>query len=560
MVLSSPRTLREDSFDLDVLSVAVETADALIVVTDPQGIVLGFNPACERLTGFSAEEMLGRSAVELLAPGRAREVIERYTAHVSTGGSMRSIGRWRTRSGDEKTISFTNTVLYDDDGAVRCLVATGVDLTAELRAEAALVASERRHRALVEHATDVVVVLDPDSTLRYVSPSAERLLGWAPAELEGRMGFDLVVEADRDIALQAMEETLTEPGPTAAREFRLWDRSGWPVCVEAVANNQLDDPAVNGVILHLRDINERRLLEGNLREAEERFRHAFAKAPTGIAVMDLAGGFVEVNPALARILDRTPEGLVACVADDLTHPDDLLVDVAQTQRLLAGEIGGYRVEKRYLRPDGTTVWASLNVSALCGADGEPQHLLAHIEDITARRSLTQELSHLAHHDGLTGLPNRTAVHRRIDDALARTDRDGVGVLFVDLDDFKRVNDLHGHAFGDLVLSAVALRLAEAVRPADFVGRVGGDEFVIVCEPATEASVDRVASRVSEAFQRPLDVSGFPSVRVGVTVGGVVAGRGETTNAVLRRADEAMYRGKVHAREVGIHTRRARDSA
>ena len=544
---SSSHSLREGSFDLDVLSVAVETADALIVVTDPEGIILRFNPACERLTGFTAEEMLGRSAVGLLAPGRAREVIERYTSHVLTGGSVRSVGRWRTRAGDEKTISFTNTVLYDDDGAVRCLVATGVDITAELRAEAALVSSERRHRALVEHATDVVVVLDPDSTLRYVSPSAERLLGWAPAELEGRQGFDLVVEADRDIALLAMEETLTEPGPAAAREFRLRHRSGWPVHVEAVANNQLDDPAVNGVILHLRDINERRLLEGTLRGAEERFRTAFAKAPTGIAVMDLAGGFVEVNPALAAILDRAPEDLVACVADDLAHPDDRSIDVVQTRRLLAGEIDGYGIEKRYLRPDGSTVWASLNVSVLCGVDGEPQHLLAHIEDITARRSLTQELSHLAHHDGLTGLPNRTAVHQRIDGALSTPDRHGIGVLFVDLDDFKRVNDLHGHAFGDLVLSAVARRLADAVRPADFVGRVGGDEFVIVCEPATDATVGRVAARVRSAFHQPLEVPGFPSVRVGVTVGGVVAEGGETTNVVLRRADEAMYRGKVRTR-------------
>ena len=341
-----------------------------------------------------------------------------------------------------------------------------------------------------------------------------------------------------------MEETLTEPGPTTAREFRVRHRSGWPIYVEAVANNQLDDPAVNGIILHLRDINERRCLEGTLRGAEERFRHAFAKAPTGIAVMDLDGAFVEVNPALAQILGRSPDDLVACVVDDLTHPDDRSVDSSETCRLLAGEIDGYSIEKRYLRPDGTTVWASLNVSALCGVDGEPQHLLAHIEDITTRRSLTQELSHLAHHDGLTGLPNRTAVHRRIDDALARPDGRGVGVLFVDLDDFKRVNDLHGHAFGDLVLSAVSRRLAEAVRPADFVGRVGGDEFVIVCEPASDASVDRVAARVYEAFRQPLEVPGFPSVRVGVTVGGVVADDGETTSAVLRRADEAMYRGKV----------------
>ncbi|MCU0310784.1 MAG: PAS domain S-box protein [Acidimicrobiales bacterium] len=559
-MLSSPQPVGADAFDLDVLSAAVETAEALIVVTDPKGVILRFNPACERLTGWSAEEMVGRNAVDLLAPGRKAEVIERAVDHLRTGGSRRSVGRWRTRSGEERTISFTDTVLNDDQGRVRCLVATGVDITAERRAEAALVASERRHRALVEHATDVVVVLDPDSTLRYVSPSAERLLGWTPEQLEGRKGFDLVVEADQGVALMAMEETLAEPGPTTLREFRLRDRWGLPVYVEAVANNQIDDPAVAGVILHLRDIDERRRLEGDLRGAEERFRHAFAKAPTGIAVMDLAGRFVEINPALASILDRAPSELIARVEDEVTHPEDRRLDAVPLRRLLAGEVEGYQIEKRYLRPDGTTVWAMLNVSALYRPDGEPQHLLVHIEDVTARRTLTRELSHLANHDGLTGLPNRSAVHRRIDEALGRDEGAGVGVLFVDLDEFKWVNDRYGHAFGDQALAAVARRLASVVRPTDFVGRVGGDEFVIVCEPATGPTVERVAARLQERLRLPLGTAELPDLVVGASVGGVLARAGESTSEVLRRADEAMYRGKVERRESAEMARASRDSA
>jgi len=533
--------------ELEILSVAVETADALIVVTDPSGRILRFNPACERLSGWAAEEMIGENAFRLLAPGWRNEVEAQFVGLMRTGGSQRSVGRWVTRSGVERVISFTNTVLLDDLGEPRFLVATGVDITVEREAVAALTASERRHRALVEHSTDVVVVIDADGLVQYVSPSVEMLLGWTAGELEGRPGFDFIVDADLPVVAQSLEETLTEPGPTVPREFRVRDRSGRPVLVEAVANNQLDDPSVNGVILHLRDLSERRTLEATLRTAEERFRLAFAKAPTGIAVMGLDGSFVEVNPALGQILGRLPADLVAHTGQEITHPDDRLADAESTGRLLAGEIDGYRQERRYLRPDGSTVWTRSSVSLLCGPDGEPAHLLAHIEDITDQRSLAQELSHLAHHDGLTGLPNRTAVHRRLDEALGHTHLHGVGVLFIDLDHFKRVNDTYGHELGDRVLRAVSRRLTEVVRPSDFVGRVGGDEFVIVCEPATEAIVARVADRVRERLGEPIRVVGVPDVVVGATVGAVIAESGEDTTTVLRRADAAMYHGKVTSR-------------
>jgi diguanylate cyclase (GGDEF)-like protein/PAS domain S-box-containing protein len=529
--------------DLEILSVAVETADALIVVTDARGRILRFNPACERLTGWTAAEMVGRSAVALLAPGQRAEMIDESLALLAEGGSRRSVGRWITRDGDERTIAFTNTALRSPEGEAWGIVATGVDITEERRAVEALAVSERRHRALVEHSADVVVVIDPDGTLRYVSPSVELMLGWTPGELAGRNGFELVVEADRDLAAQSLAETLTELGPTVPSEFRVRGRDGRAVLVEAVGNNQLDDPAVTGVILHLRDLTERRTLEANLRSAEERFRRAFDQAPTGIVVTGLGGLILEVNPALAAILGRTEADLVGRNVADLTHPDDLPAALDYASRLVAGEIPGYRMEVRYLRPDGAAVWALLSVSPLEGADGRPEHLLAHIEDITERKSMTEELAHRAHHDGLTGLANRTAVRRRIDEALGRRHLHGVGVLFVDLDRFKQVNDRYGHEFGDQVLAVVGRRLTDAARATDLVGRVGGDEFVVVCEPASEAVIAWLIERVSEVLRRPIEVVGLPAVAVGATIGGVLAQAGDDTASVLRRADRDMYRRK-----------------
>nr|WP_249420177.1 PAS domain S-box protein [Rhabdothermincola salaria] len=526
---------------------AIETAESLIVVTDAGGSILWANPACERILGWSVDELVGRSALDFMACDELDEVLDEHLSFLDSAEPRRQIRRWRTRDGGERSISFTRTGVRDDTGVVRRVVATGVDVTAEHVARAALLASERRHRALVEHASDVVVVIDDRAVITYVSASAETQLGWTPSELEGRSGFDLVAEQDRELALRSFDETLSELGPTVPRELRIEDRFGRPVLMEVVANNRLQDPSVEGVILHMRDITERRSLEVTLSTAQERFRQAFAKAPTGIALVDLDGRFLEANRALADILGREPADLSHLSFQDITHPDDLGADLDYLDRLLSGRIPGYRMEKRYLRPDATVVWCLLNVSVLRDAEGAPQHLLAHVEDITSRKSLTEELAHLAHHDGLTGLPNRTAVHTRVGESLARRHLHEVGVLFLDLDGFKDVNDTYGHDIGDRVLSVVARRLADAVRPTDLVGRVGGDEFVVVCEPASATILQSIAERIGTALERPIELAGLPAITTGATVGLAVADPVDDTASLLRRADEEMYRGKAGRR-------------
>jgi diguanylate cyclase (GGDEF)-like protein/PAS domain S-box-containing protein len=529
----------EARFDHQVLAAAVEASDAIVFATDVTGRVLRFNPAAERLSGWAADEIIGRHVREIRAGGNVVDL----DAIVEAGDFMRVEGQWRHRAGMTRSIAFAVTLRRDADGEPSYLVVSGVDVTDQRAAVAALESSERRHRALVEHASDVVVVIDAEGIVRYLGPSGERVLGWRPEEVEGSSGFDLLPTADRPRVLQYLHETLEVPGTTSPREFHVVDRRGRPVLFEAVANNQLHDPAVGGIILHLRDVSERRALEDRARLAQERFRQAFEMAPNGIALVGLDGTIAEVNTAFAALLGREVDEVLGSTFQELTHPDDLDADLDYLRRLLAGDIREYRMEKRYLRPDGAVVWALLNVSVLHDAEGRPEQFLSHVEDITARKSHTEELAHLAHHDGLTGLANRTAVHRRLDEALARRHLHDVGVLFIDLDGFKAINDQHGHDVGDAVLADVGRRLENVLRPTDLVGRVGGDEFVIVAEPGTDSALHTIAERVELALAAPIEVDGCPPLHVGATVGAIRADDDESTVAVLRRADEAMYRNK-----------------
>jgi diguanylate cyclase (GGDEF)-like protein/PAS domain S-box-containing protein len=288
------------------------------------------------------------------------------------------------------------------------------------------------------------------------------------------------------------------------------------------------------------------------------FATFFEQAQIGLALADLAGRFVRVNPTYAELLGRAPEDLIGVAFTDLLHADDAIAH--DLQRLLSGHQASLQGEQRFVRGDGRTGWVLHGVTVVPGADGRPAWFAVSAQDITERRRAEQELRDLAAalseravRDPLTGLANRTLLEERLRNCLARDARTGggTGVLFLDLDGFKEINDAHGHDAGDAVLQGVARRLTAAVRPSDTVARLGGDEFVVVVEASSPSEIAPVAERLERAVRRPLRVPGArraDDLRVGVSVGSAWAGRGDSDVAsLLREADTAMYQAKPAAR-------------
>jgi diguanylate cyclase (GGDEF)-like protein len=190
-------------------------------------------------------------------------------------------------------------------------------------------------------------------------------------------------------------------------------------------------------------------------------------------------------------------------------------------------------------------WFLLRASPLPGRNAGA--VVSHL-DVTRRKRLEQRLEHSASHDPLTGFPNRRLLHDRLSVALARRrgDAGAVAVLFCDLDGFKAVNDTLGHADGDDLLSMAAARLEGAVRSGDSLGRVGGDEFAVVCDPADSLDPGDLAARIEAAFAAPFQL-GTHSVQVGISVGWAVGRPGEDPRAVLAAADRHMYERKAAKR-------------
>jgi diguanylate cyclase (GGDEF)-like protein/PAS domain S-box-containing protein len=275
---------------------------------------------------------------------------------------------------------------------------------------------------------------------------------------------------------------------------------------------------------------------------------AFDAAAVGMALTDMDGRFLRVNDGFCELIGYARELLLDGMAlADVTHPDDESPDRADRRAAIEGGADSYRIEKRFIRADGEIIWAVANVTVMRDDEGEPIHLLGLVQEITESKRLQADLRRLALQDPLTGLANRTLLDDRLRVALARAGRHGslTGVLFLDLDGFKAINDRHGHHVGDELLKAVAGRLRAVLRPADVVARLGGDEFVAICEEiAGLEEAHAIASRVEVAISEPIATDAGP-LNVYASVGLALAegAREAHPDDLIRRADEAMYRAK-----------------
>jgi diguanylate cyclase (GGDEF)-like protein/PAS domain S-box-containing protein len=521
-----------------------EYSTDIITVLGPDGSWRYSSPAGTRLLGYEPGIDPEGGVFSLVHPDDVAGAIAAFADAASGTRDRDEVNMLRIRAADGSWRMFetvaTNLV---DDPAVGGIVLNSRDVTDRVRAEEALRDSEARFRALVQRSSDIIVVLDSEARVAYVSPAGDRIFGRAPEETVGIVGTDLVHPDDLDDATAAWAELLTTPGLTASVTLRIARADGTYRTVETIGHNSTDDPLIGGIVLNARDITDRI-------EAEQRAAQLLAvleRSEEVVVLSDPDGQVVYANQHA-----RTFVGLT-----ESDHVGDLLsldsrVRLSEETMPFVRRHGLWTGEFMLRAGDGIEVPVLATVQAH-REDGDIVLVSTIAHDITELKTAQHRLEYQATRDTLTGLPNRAHFFEAGEQALERAARHRTvtAVLFLDLDGFKAVNDSLGHATGDRVLVELAERLRLGVRGGDIVARIGGDEFCVLCERVSGPEEMReLGQRLIEAVGMPQRMDGT-DVTLGASIGAALSEPGSATiESLVGNADVALYRAK-HAGGGGV---------
>lgn len=532
-----------DELDLATL---MERAGAGIARIDTDLAMRSCNPRWSEITGQPRGEALGHGWLDRIDPDGRDEFLDALRA--ASHDAQRLHGRLRliTSDGGVRWIDLVATPLpvTHADATGTPMVFTFSDITEDVEADRR---AEELTRVL-EATPDLVAILDPTGhTLSWANDAFRRFL--LPREVSETSMLTMLDEWSQ---AQYAASTLAALARTGSWQGELTFANGFgdeiPVSALLVAHHG-DDGVIEAVSLVGRDLSDLRDAEQRVRASEIRLAALVEHASDLVCVVRPGGRIVYTSPAVLRVLGHPPTELEGSNVFTLVHPDDLERVKAAAADLTSKPSMSGPIELRVRHADGS--WRHFEVVATNLIDNPAVNgLVLNGRDVSDRVEAAEILATRAYHDELTGLPNRALLLERLREALrvAQERRRLVGVLFLDLDRFKIVNDSLGHIAGDDLLREVARRIQDMIRPGDTVARLGGDEFVVIINGMVRRG-DAVlaARRLRRAIAKPIKL-GSDSTVVTTSLGIAVAEGHESPEDLLRDSDTALYRAKEQGRD------------
>jgi diguanylate cyclase (GGDEF)-like protein/PAS domain S-box-containing protein len=510
-------------------------------------------PTVQRLLGCKPDVAV-RSLDDLLLHIHPddREAVRTTAQQCATDGVVRRIEyRVPGLEGEVRWLAASCRAIADPSGRYTKILGVLIDVTDQMTAAISLTENEERFRSSFEQAAVGMAHSAPDGKITRVNQKFCDISGYSRDELLNLCFQQITHPDDLETNLGLHNDLLSGKIDTYTMEKRLIRKDGvavWTNRTISLSRNADGDP--HHAIAVIEDISDRKRLEAELRESEQRFRLAVENAPIGKALVSPDGRWLQVNPALCLLTGYTEQELRTLTFKDITHPDDKEKDRHLREQFAAGLLSTYTFEKRYVHKDGHEIEALVSVTLVRDDEGKGLYHIVQIQDITNRKSNERRLAHLAQHDSLTGLPNRSLFNERVVQAMERTrhSKCPMALMYLDIDHFKQINDSLGHGAGDALLTGFAARLKASVREGDTVARLGGDEFTILIQDLQkEDDAKTVASNILRNVAREFQVL---SQQVNVTTSiGIAQYRGEdiSPDKLLTRADKALYQAKKAGR-------------
>lgn len=528
----------------------LEGAADAIVAADTSGRIVLWNDAAEDLFGYNRAAMLGGTVSKLIPERFLREYEKGVAAAFESGRPAVSHLTTVARAADGTEYPVEAAVSIAGSGNEAIAVGIVRKIGERFRKLALLRDSERHLRDAEQLAGMGSFEWNVGSDEIAWSDQLARIYGYDPGSHPKKLDeFVERVHPDDREGLQNNIRNAIATGSAWSMDERILraDSGEQRILSSRVKALKNADGNVARLVGICHDVTEQRRAEERLEASEARFRRIFDDAPIGMLLVDVVQGdaFVaRTNKAVSYLLGYSTAELAQMRLSHVVDPPDWpLLRATLTRAALDRNSIPPQLEIRLRAKNGSRPVAVAAVS-LVGAEGDRSSIIVHLEDVSLRKHAEDQLRHRALHDLLTGLPNRELLLDRLNGALARANRGGtsVGVLFLNLDNFKIFNDTRGHVAGDEILRTVANRLIAAGRAGDTAARVGGDEFVIVCESvAHDDELTTLARRIATVVATPMTIGGEEVITTSSI--GIALGREVDPEQLLRDADLAMYHAK-----------------
>ncbi len=458
-----------------------------------------------------------------------------------------------------RVLSISLTAVTSEAGAVLGGMGFVQDVTRARRQEQQLRDSVEQFRLAFDNAPIGMAIVGLDGEFRQVNPALCALTGYEAEQLLRLRFQDITHRDDLDADLHLLGELVRGERSTYQIEKRYCKANGdhvWTVLSVAIVRTAVGHPL--HFISQIQDISARKGSELELLAAHSFQQAVLAASPDIIHVHDVRTPTTlwtsrDLTQTLGHSLEGDSTGLETSSGYLLPAADSERFADAVGEACKAGDGEVVELRHQVQRPGGSLRWVSTRLTPFQNApDGSVSHILGVSRDVTDLVAFEARLEHAALHDELTGLPNRRLINLRLAQALERADDPTkVVVLFCDLDGFKRVNDAHGHQIGDVLLRECATRLISATRSGDTVGRMGGDEFVVLLSVGESEDSGQLAAEVAERLIRSVGqptIIGATEHVITASIGICIAESGSSPDDLLRDADTAMYQAKLNGRD------------
>ncbi len=522
---------------LSHLAAIIAGSTDAIITKSLDGIVTGWNAGAQKIFGYSPEEMLGQPLLRMFPQDRVQEesfILER----LKLGERVEHFETIRKhKDGRDIHVSVTISPIFDAKGQVVGASKIARDISERIKLEN----TSRQLEMIVSSSDDAIIGKTLSGVVTSWNSGAEKIFGYSAAEMIGTP-VERLIPSERRVEESLILERLKKSQSIDHYETVRLRKDGSQVFVSVTISPMRDSTGeIIGASKIARDITGRKLAEQQLLLTSSVFTHA----NEGIAIADADGVILDVNDALMRIsgFERAEIiGHLPTMFRSSRQGPEVMTSLLNTLKLqdhCQGEVWSRR-------KDGESYAGLLTISTVRNAEGAVQNYVGIFADITALKQKQDQLERIAHYDPLTGLPNRILLADRLQQAMVMSKRQGsnVGVLYLDLDGFKAINEAYGQDFGDEVLILISKKIRDVLREVDTLGRIGGDEFVAILEGVhSDRDCMDLADKVLRACAVPM--GGDDGVlRLSASIGMTIYPLDDAdSEQLLRHADQAMVEAK-----------------